>query len=197
LLCKGAALTDAATKETIAALTEMNRQQRRDLLNETQKDRIMRIGAVPLYYGDITKANDPFKDPKFYVKIKATYLNACLVHAVNESLQGYFFVDLNSFINAINHAHKLSGVENLATFVKMQGFYVPVGVPLVPVVVAGVRQYLALAEVSEQLTWPEIKKMMQDPIILANMANNTGVSTLIIVCEFIEPKSLASSSRSG
>jgi DNA-binding protein YbaB len=129
--------------------------------------------------------------------IKATYLNACLVHVVNESLQGYFFVTLNSFINAINHAHKLSGVENLETFVKMQGFYAPVGVPLVQVEIAGTRQFLALAEVSEQLTWSEIKKMMQDPIILAHMANNTGVSTLIITCEFIEPKSSMPTSRSG
>jgi len=114
----------------------------------------MRTGEAPLYYGEVVKANDSFKNPKFHVMIRASYLNACLVHVVNESLQGYFFVNLNSFINAINHAHKLSGVENLATFVKMQGFYVPVGVPLVQVEIAGTRQFLALAEVTEQLTWP-------------------------------------------
>jgi hypothetical protein len=87
-----------------------------------------------LYAGNTKKSMSvPINNPDFKVNIAVQGTSACLIHAINTSLQGYFIVTLMGLAKRIRSKLHESTSEHLADFFKNVGHTIPVGVPLVRV----------------------------------------------------------------
>lgn len=85
---------------------------------------------APLYKNDHSRADVPFNNRHYNPTLAPTELNVCLVHAINDSLQGTFFKTAGDIMRRVDKAHR--GKKHLlASLIANRGIKLETGEPLV------------------------------------------------------------------
>lgn len=162
-------------------------KNREELQKATEEDKmsIKQIFDTPLYR-NAKLAMVPFKNMRFKVEIATNDVSACMIHALNESLQGYFFLSLDDLITAFNRVKQRSGLDLAANFTRKQGFPPPVRTPLIKIRLFECNEWLALHEIAEPKHRKTIQHWYAYPMTFYAWVAAQGVNTIIVKAESLE-----------